>query len=369
MNSGNILIPTPIPMSFLALGYQRGGIYEGPGSRGISHLMEHLVCKTFDPHQTRLRSLGVNYNAYTSDNRVVFWWEGLSECVEQIAQNVVDCVCLKHNLWSSAAFEAEKKVVLEEYGDCFNSQEEGVGLNAGRRYYNYFDPIGLREDIEAFTYEDSLRESEFYDRPDLLLQVGLSGVELPYGLRPQEEISNRLHFEDRGDYLQEDFPRGDKSIVGLLSSKPIAEPIYSRLSLGMKCLNGGLESPFYTEIREKRGLSYYSRGGFSILGTEILSSFYACTSEARTQELQEVYQDLLSKRFEDLVTEERFSACLDGTKISRRKGQILPHVGVQATILAEQDPFEDLDSFTFEEIASIANSHIMGIDRYVPLFG
>ena len=53
-------------------------VYEGStnlekkGWFGISHLMEHLMCKNFDHLQEDFAKDGIDWNAYTSSNEIVF---------------------------------------------------------------------------------------------------------------------------------------------------------------------------------------------------------------------------------------------------------------------------------------------------------
>ena len=55
-------------------------IYEGStnlekkGNYGISHLMEHLCCKSFEHLREDFERQGIDWNAYTSDNEIVFYF-------------------------------------------------------------------------------------------------------------------------------------------------------------------------------------------------------------------------------------------------------------------------------------------------------
>ena len=60
-----IYIPSTIGLSLLAIVYPLGSDYESDGRRGTHHLMEHLICKSFDHMLPQLKRLGINYNAYT----------------------------------------------------------------------------------------------------------------------------------------------------------------------------------------------------------------------------------------------------------------------------------------------------------------
>ena len=63
-------------------------VYEGStnlekaGWYGISHLMVHLMCKNFDHLQEDFDKDGIDWNAYTSGNEIVFYLTGLDEKVK-----------------------------------------------------------------------------------------------------------------------------------------------------------------------------------------------------------------------------------------------------------------------------------------------
>ena len=126
-------------------------VYEGstnlekPGWYGISHLMEHLMCKNFDHLQEDFDKDGIDWNAYTSGNEIVFYLTGLEEKVNKWKGEFMDLLG-QFNV-TKEDFENERKIVLEEYMDSFNSQTEVHMLNLSRKLFNDYDPIGLREDL------------------------------------------------------------------------------------------------------------------------------------------------------------------------------------------------------------------------------
>ena len=67
-----------LKMSGLYIVYNAGSIYEKLGQTGTMHLMEHLICKSFDDMQDELTSRNVEYNAYTCEEIVVVHFTGLN---------------------------------------------------------------------------------------------------------------------------------------------------------------------------------------------------------------------------------------------------------------------------------------------------
>ena len=127
-------------------------VYEGStnlekkGWFGISHLMEHLMCKNFDHLQEDFDRDGIDWNAYTSSNEIVFYLTGLEDKVNKWKGEFMDLLG-EFNV-TKEQFENERNIVLEEYMDCFNDQTQTHMLNLSRKLFNDYDPIGLKEDLE-----------------------------------------------------------------------------------------------------------------------------------------------------------------------------------------------------------------------------
>lgn len=344
----HIVVPTNIRMSLLALEYAEGGAFENPGERGISHLLEHLMCKTFDKHREKMKSLGLDYNAYTDNNQVVFWLSGLDTSLNEMAYDFYDSITKQETLWTPEGFENEKKTVLQEYGDCFNEQTEGFFENLFRKYYNYTNAIGYRKDIVDFTYEQSLEYAHRYKTPRMLCQVGKENINPATFMAKRGAVTNRLVYTTDSGLELENIPKEDKTIVGLLGM-PVDVKDIARFSLLVNCLTGGLESPLYQEIREKRGLSYYSVGFANTVGNTMVPMFYASTGNDRAVELAKVYEDFFSRPVTDLLSLDRFNTCHKSLMIKKEIAEILPHAGAKSTIIAEHNPFKDMETFTYEE--------------------
>ena len=70
-------IKSKTDLSYLYLVYNTSSSLEKEGYRGISHLVEHVMCEKLKEHEDEMSSDGINFNAYTSSNRVVFHMDGL----------------------------------------------------------------------------------------------------------------------------------------------------------------------------------------------------------------------------------------------------------------------------------------------------
>src|SRR5690348_7195425 len=156
----HIKIDSNIELTYFGIVYHAGAAWEKPGLYGTSHLMEHLMCKTYEHLYPKMRKYGIEDNAYTSSNNVLFFLSGIDGYTTDIAQEMLDCLTEQKTLWTEDQFNTEKNIVLQEYGDSFEEPFSGFYLNFFRRYYDYYNPIGLKSNIERFSYEDSLKAAK-----------------------------------------------------------------------------------------------------------------------------------------------------------------------------------------------------------------
>jgi predicted Zn-dependent peptidase len=347
-------VPSKIGIGLLGLIYPLGSDFEIEGHYGTHHLMEHLMCKSFDHILPKLKRLGIQHNAYTSNNRIVFHFEGLDEKLELIAQEVHDLITFGKHTWAEEEFNNEKKTVLQEYEDRFNDQISGTLSNIIRKYYNCFEPIGLRTDIENFSYEDSLKFRKRFNRPTIICQVGKSSIGGENKNNPKSKIRKPLF--GAYDVPQEVVPKEGKTVVGLLSKSVAPKNEINKLNFIINCLTSGIESPLYQEIREKRGLSYASFGWVNEFFQSGVIAFMAVTSNKNTKKLIKVYEDFFSGDLLRHIPQDRFNDCYDECMINKMMCERLPHDGVKATVL-QDSPFEGLDEFNYEEALKLLNKY------------
>lgn len=359
----NIHIRSDIGMGFLGIAYPMGSDFEYDGVYGTNHLMEHLMSKCFDSLLPRLKRLGLNYEVYTGTDRLVFYFEGLDESLGVMAQELYDLITSGTYKWTEEEFDNEKRTVIQEYEDAFNEQVNGTIINSFRRHYNYFDPIGFKPDIERFSYKDSLAFRKNFKTPMLVCQVGKQYVDVTVQDIPCYQWSNPS-FKDYKVPL-EVVPKKGKTVVGLLSKFPLGSPglradllksEVNRTGMILKCLNDGIESPLLQEIRDKRGLSYFSMGVIYQLHRFGVPTFMSCTSNRNKKKLRKVYTEFFSGDLSRHISRSRFDDCLAGELISKKICEILPYSGAKVTVM-EDSPYDGLEGFTYEEALRLLDKH------------
>jgi predicted Zn-dependent peptidase len=339
-------VPSDIGLDLLGFYYALGSDFEVEGSYGTNHVMEHLICKSFDDLLPKMKRLGIDYDASTGPDRMSFYFGGLSENLAILAQELYDRITQGSFTWNREAFETERKTVIQEYDDSYNNQLHGAYQNWMRKHYNYFGPIGKREDILSLTYEESLQRREDFHRPILVCQVGKQTIQPDIQQKEVVFVPTAKRF---GSYKTplEKTPKG-QDIVGLLSNNTIPKSDINRVGLVLSCLNNGIESPLVQEIRDKRGLSYGSFGWiYDIMGSGVMI-LCAETSKKNKKALREVYREFFSGDLTRHLSRERFNDCWNEQRWARLKGERLPHMGAITTIL-QNNPYEGLEDFTYEK--------------------
>ena len=68
-----INLKSPSDLSGFYIVFEGSTNLESDGNFGISHLMEHLLCKNFENLRPKFEKYGVHWNAYTTNNEIVFF--------------------------------------------------------------------------------------------------------------------------------------------------------------------------------------------------------------------------------------------------------------------------------------------------------
>jgi predicted Zn-dependent peptidase len=333
-------------------------VYEGstnlekPGWYGISHLMEHLVCKAFDHLQEDLDRDGIEWNAYTSSNEIVFYLTGLDERVNKWKYRLVEL--LSEFKVTEEEFENERKIVLEEYMDCFNDQTQAHSLNLSRKLFKDYDPIGLRSDLEKIKFSDCLEYFELqYSKPTKILNISKNYEYKNDTIEfSKNEIKNENHYGDNEVELELNNEFKDKTSIIILS--PIITEDFAYVSFINSMLGLGLKSPLYQEVREKRGLAYYVQcyqtrmydKGLTVIATQVSNN----NVDAAIKAIKGVIEN--SNTY---LTQERFDIVKDYFTVRKEKNEILSYERAISTITQPEgwSMYDILETVTLDKIKEV----------------
>ena len=346
-----INLPSQTNLSGFYVIYEGSTNLEKPGWYGLSHLMEHLVCKSFDHLQEDFDKDGIDWNAYTSGNEIVFYLTGLDEKVNKWKGEFIKLLG-QFNV-TKEEFENERKIVLEEYMDAFNSQTEVHMLNLSRKLFNDYDPIGLREDLEKLKFMDCLNFFELqYAKPTKIINVSKGK---PYKNNEidfvERTIVKNISFGDHKVPFELGNEFKDKTSLVMLS--PVIDEDFAYVHFINAMLSLGLKSPLYQEIREKRGLVYYVHCYQSRMNQQGLNMIATQTSNKNIKACIEAIKEVLENPKKHL-TKDRFDLVKDYYKVRMQKDEILRYKNVNQFINPEgwsvYDILEDVNLKKVKEV-------------------
>jgi len=332
-------------------------VYEGStnlekkGWYGISHLMEHLMCKNFDHLQEEFDKDGIDWNAYTSGNEIVFYLTGLDEKVNKWKGEFMDLLG-QFNV-TKDQFENERNIVLEEYMDAFNDQTQSHMLNLSRKLFNDYDPIGLRQDLESLKFMDCLNYFELqYSKPTKIINVSKNKKYTNAGIEfAERQIVKNISFGEHKTPLELNNDFKDKTSLVMLS--PIIEEDFAYVHFINAMLSLGLKSPLYQEIREKRGLVYYVHCYQSRMNQQGINTIATQTSNKNFNACVDSVKEVISNPKKHL-TKDRFDLVKDYYKVRQQKDEILRYKNVNQWINPEGwSVYDIIDKVDFKTVKKV----------------
>ena len=336
-------------------------VYEGStnleksGNYGISHLMEHLMCKNFEHLREDFEREGIDWNAYTSNNEIVFYFTGLEEYLSKRKNEIMDLMS-QFNV-TKEQFENERNIVLQEYTDYFGDQTESHMLNLSRKMFNDYDPIGLRQDLESLKFMDCLNFFELqYASPSKIINVSPSTKfksDIQFAERKIDKVIKLGPYNDVTLEKMNDF--GDKASLIMMS--PLVEDDFSYITFINAMLSSGLSSPLYEEVREKRGLVYYIRCGQSRLNKQGVTAITTQTDVSNVDKVYDAVRSVL-KNPDKYFTQERFDTIKQSYIIKMRKDKINRYANVNRWINPDGWSIKEiLDTVTLDKIREVYDKY------------
>lgn len=176
----------------LRLVVNAGSIMETDRQLGLAHFMEHMNfngTKNFEKNDLvdYLQSIGVKFgadlNAYTSFDETVYILPIPSDDPEKLEKGFQIIEDWAHNTTlSEEAIDGERGVVLEELRLRLGANERMMRVTLPKIMYGskYAErlPIGTKENLENFTYDDVRNYYKEWYRPDLMAVVAVGDLDV-----------------------------------------------------------------------------------------------------------------------------------------------------------------------------------------------
>jgi len=309
--------------------FDAGSTYEAEYQKGCHHLMEHLICQTFKDQYDTLQKYNIDFNAFTSEEHVVVHFTGMEKYfTHDMKKLLIDRVVNKFEDYvTEESFENEKKTVYQEYLDTFNDPVEGAFMNILREHFGTYSVIGRGEDILNFSLADAKKLFKTLFKPSRIIEVGptkTEGVKVKYKADSKTATREpaKLKWKKNYKFDLQTTPEGEKNTVFAMCKKTVSRSDYPYVAIGLSMLTSGLNSPLYKEIREKRGLSYFSSGAIERNVNQGILYLTSATDKAQIDELVKVYENVL-KNIKKYLLKKDFNNEIDAITIMREEQKLL----------------------------------------------
>ncbi len=361
MKTGFFMKKNQTKLSGFYVVYYGSTLNEKKGTYGLSHLMEHLMCKSFDDLYLDFDRDGISWNAYTDSDHVVFYLTGLDEYVNKWKKIFYQRL-LNFNI-TEEQLENEKKIVYEEYLDSFNTQPNTHYLNLYRKIFNEYSAIGLGEDIQNVTL-DICKDffNNYLSKPHRIIDISQKRNKENMEFFKNVEYNNIFPKKNFKYLKKNDFPKeitnDFKNKTSIMFLSPIIKDDFIYTDFICKMLIDGLKSPLYDEVREKRGLVYYlhcyvDRVNFN-------NGIVNIMTETSNENVDELYNtiEMVLKNPDKFLTKERFETIKTKYKIVYQKNKINQYNSVMKFILPSKWNLSDMiDKITYEDVMEKYNRY------------
>ncbi|MBT8263878.1 MAG: insulinase family protein, partial [Muriicola sp.] len=221
----------------LRLVVNAGSIMETDRQLGLAHFMEHMNfngTKNFQKNDLidYLQSIGVKFgadlNAYTSFDETVYILPIPSDDPEKLEQGFQIVEDWAHNTTlSEEAIDGERGVVLEELRLRLGADKRMQKVTLPKIMYGskYAErlPIGTKENLENFTYDDVRDYYKTWYRPDLMAVIAVGDLDIAtMESKIKTHFSNIEKPENPAKRESYELPNHEKTLIAIASDKEAA---------------------------------------------------------------------------------------------------------------------------------------------------
>jgi zinc protease len=322
------------PVVAVDIWYHVGGANDPEGRSGFAHLFEHMMFEGSDnigndQYHALLEAIGADNNAYTANDKTAYWEVAPANELPRVLWMESDRMASL--AVTQAAFETQRDVVVEEFGQRVANNPYGV---SNRRLFTLpmqgYVPyersvIGSVEDLEAATLNEVQTFFDTYYQPNnaTLVIVGDIDIETTKALvqayfgdipagepvtpileqyplpdefpvsRTDPETGRQIGHEETLIDLQVELPRFAATIVG----PPRGTPDFYALDLLIDILASGDSSRFEQNI-VRQGLAAAAFTGLAdYLGASIIYTFAFPNAGDTVEDVQ----DLALAEFDEVI--------------------------------------------------------------------
>lgn len=317
-----------------------GSRYEPIELNGISHFLEHMAFKgtgkrTAYQIANDIERVGADINAFTSKENTAYYVISLAEHTE-LALDIISDV-LTNSTFPQDELDRERGVILQEMARAFD--------NPSHLVYDFYDVAGYPnqdygrtilgdpEVIKRASREDFLGYMNRHyttgnmivvcagkvNHDDFVKLVEKYFAKLPVG---RAEIPQKANYVGGYHHYNKDFEQAN--ILFGFPTCNIHDDEHVIVDVLSEAFGGGMSSPLFTEVREKRGLVYSVR---SMSGQGVDYGDFAIGAGTTPENLKEFFE---------VTTDEllKLTHTINEEDVFRAKNQLKAH-----TLMSLERPF------------------------------
>lgn len=314
---------SPTQLAGLQIVFPRAGsIYENKEERGLSHLLEHMICRPLRPIEQTLQRYGISYNAHTNTNYVMVYFSGLDEYLAPRAQELVNLIVNYQP--NQADLDIERKIVLQEIGDGLANKDRVFWQNVIATTLHRHPVIGYKHDIEHTTLQKCTDAFHKFYSEKRIRYCGPEAIHLTSVPTGSSKYSPNRENSDEG-LIPQQTETTSTTVAFVCKNTPETQHSDDVLDVVNAVLGSGLQSPLQERLREQLQLVYASASA-SYRFTPCKSIFctLAICAPNNTEIIKQEIKQLLNA-VDTWFTEDRFNTIVSEWIITRKVREQSPH--------------------------------------------
>lgn len=254
-----------------------GSRYEKKEINGLAHFLEHMFFKGAKRYpdaksvSAAIDAVGGDFNAFTGKEYAGYFVKVAAQH-RQLAMDVLSDMVL-YSKFDEAEIDKERRVIMEEYNMYQDTPMYQVGWDFERLLFGDqplgWDQVGSKEFIARVKRDDFVEfKRKLYTPDNMVISVAgkidhqevLTEVENFFQIKEPNKACEfeKCRFLDKGEgvWLQQKKTEQGHLIMGFPAYSE-THPDHFALKVLSVILGGNMSSRMFTEIREKKGLTYY----------------------------------------------------------------------------------------------------------------
>ncbi len=353
-----------------------GSANETPEENGISHFLEHMAFKgtkrrSYNKISSDAERLGADMNAFTDLDMTAYYIKGLASHAPVFVDILGDIFC--NSVFDEGEIEKERDVILQEYkmyADKPNYVAQSLSQELAYKGQAFGRSIiGEPKTIKSWVQQDFKNYMQKHYGGNNVI-VGVAG-------NFDEEQVLAAITKSFGSFVRSDstgFKRDTPTFIGgsavkkkkveqaavsiMYETVSACDPSVYAFELAAIALGGGMSSPLFDEVREKRGLAYSIGAGHDARQSCGSLQMYAGATADQIENLFTAVDQVLQASSEKIrpidLERAKNSLCLDlATSTERPFSQLVSTVNDLFTFGRILDVNEEI-----EKIRSVSSANV-----------